>query len=176
MEEVNDSSRKHQRIIITGPESSGKSVLAKQLSQHYDAPLVTEYSRIYLNNSNGQYSYEDLLTIAKGQYEFQKNTEKNHQGIIISDTGMLVMKIWSLFKYNTVDPWIEEAINGFGDLYLLCKPDIEWVEDPLRENPEDRHKLFDLYKTELENMNAHYFVIQGKQRLNQSIVFIDSFL
>ena len=65
------------KIIITGPESSGKTTLSRNLSHSLKANLVDEYARKYINENNNQYIYEDLLKIAKTQYQHEESTKDN---------------------------------------------------------------------------------------------------
>lgn len=147
-------------LILTGPESTGKSTIAKHLSKRLDINLISEYSRTYLESRNGQYDYSDLAYMAEAaQLEID-----NHQASkLILDTDILTYKIWSDFKYQKTDPWIEAKLmtNKHG-LYLLCYPDIDWSADPLRENPHDRLDLFTKYEDLLRTLNLDYFIICGK--------------
>ena len=148
------------RIAITGPESSGKSTLAELLSQEYEAVLVPEYAREFLLERNGVYSQKDLDTIAVEQQK--KWSEVKASTMLVCDTEMLVMKIWSKFKYHSVSESILEAYNRQQfDYYFLCRPDIPWEEDPLREHPEEREQLFEIYLKELQNAKHPFTIIQG---------------
>ena len=159
---------KMKKIIITGPESSGKTTLAKQLAQFYQATYVPEYSRSYLSELTRPYVEEDLLEIAKGQAEQEKEYASKSSPIVIYDTSMLVLKVWSEYKYGRTHPWIEEQLlKNKNDLYLLCKPDVPWEEDPLRENPLDRDLLFSMYLNELKKLEASYFTISGPNPLER---------
>lgn len=167
------------RVAITGPESSGKTSLAEALSIFYKTPYIPEFARDYLNAKNGVYDYEDLSIIAQGQFDsFSK--VKTNQSILLSDTELLVLKIWSEVKYGKVDSLIEQLLSQQQfDLYLLCRPDIPWEYDPLREHPESRKELFDVYHNELIKLKLPFIIIEGKEkeiRLNKAIEAIDSLL
>jgi nicotinamide riboside kinase len=109
-----------------------------------------------------------LIKIAKGQLLKEQINEE----ILMCDTDLITIKIWSEYKYGSCDNWILEQIekqkteNRF---YLLCKPDIPWKADPLRENPVNREKLFEIYKEELEKLKHNYFIIKGEERIQNSI-------
>ena len=158
------------KIIVTGPESSGKTTLCKVLSTHFKIPFTEEYAREYLNNLEGDYTQSHLLEIAKGQLLSEHNAQ-------ILDTDLITMKIWSNYKYGNCDRWILEQIekqkteNRF---YLLCKPDIPWKTDPLRENPANREELFKIYKGELEKLHHNYFIVEGEERIKNSIAKISN--
>jgi len=161
-----------RKIVITGPESSGKSSLAQALAKHYDAPSVPEYARTYLEQLGRPYEEEDLLNIARGQLEWEKNYALNANGWLILDTSLVVIKIWSEYKYGQCHPFILEKLKSSTyDLFLLCRPDIPWVFDPLRENPLDREALFTLYQKELQALGYPYVEINGhgEERLTKAL-------
>ena len=159
-----------KHIVITGPESSGKTTLTKAIAKALDTDYTEEYAREYLN-SNTSYKQEDLLLIAQGQLQKEK---ANANPIAIHDTDLITIKIWSEYKYNQCDPWILEQIEqqkSKNRIYLLCKPDIPWEADPLRENPSNRAELFKIYKKELEYLGHDYFVVDERVRLQLKILF-----
>ena len=149
------------KIGIVGPESTGKSALALALAQHYKTEFVPEMARVYLENLGRDYDYPDLKKIA--QLQMQKELELgNANELLICDTSLLVLKIWSEFKYNKVDAYIdqEESSNRY-DLYLLTNIDLPWENDPLREHPNDRAFLFDLYHNALIEKKCTYEIVTG---------------
>ena len=149
------------KVLITGPESSGKSYLTEQLSHYFKAPMVNEFARDYLKEKNG-YAQTDLTRIAIGQMNLEKEGEKETPEFLFCDTGIEVVMIWSLEKFHSVDEQIELlAKESDYDLVLLCKPNIPWKEDPLRENPNDRDRLFDLYVEYFSNTNYHVRIIDA---------------
>jgi len=153
------------KIIVTGPESSGKTTLCKNLSEHFKIPFAKEYARIFLDELDRNYTQSDLLKIAGGQLQ----SELNYQ---LLDTDLITIKIWSNYKYGSWDKWIIEQIERQKSekrFYLLCTPDIPWQADKQRESPKDREKLFEIYKTELEKLGHDYFVVEGKGRVEKSI-------
>ncbi len=159
-----------KHIVITGPESSGKTTLTKAIAKALNTDYTEEYAREYLN-SNTSYKQKDLLLIAQGQLQKEK---ANANPIAIHDTDLITIKIWSEYKYNQCDPWILEQIEqqkSKNRIYLLCKPDIPWEADPLRENPSNRAELFKIYKKELEYLGHDYFVVDERVRLQLKILF-----
>lgn len=158
------------KLAITGPESTGKSTLAEALAAHYSVPVIHEFSREYLTKLDRDYVQSDLDKIAEGQ--LRSTCAKVGQEILVSDTEMLVLKVWSEFKYGTCSPYIEQLWDDqIFDLYLLCSPDIPYEEDPLRENPYDREELFEIYRSHLEERGENYIIISGdpQQRFDQAI-------
>ena len=160
------------KIIVTGPESSGKTTLCKALSKHFNLPFSKEFAREYLNSLNRDYNQDGLLKIAEGQL-------KSEQNIQLLDTDLITLKIWSKYKYGSCDKWIlnqlekQKSENRF---YLLCMPDILWQADPQRENQDDREELFELYKKELENLSHNYYIIEGENRTINAISKISSLI
>ena len=154
-----------RKIIITGPESSGKTTLCKSLSKHFKIPFAKEFAREYLQKKNKNYIEEDLIKIAEGQLI----SEKKH---ILLDTDLITIKVWSNYKYGRCNKWILKKIENQkyeSRLYLLCKPDIEWEKDNLRENPKNRKGIFEIYKKELKNLNHDFFIIEGNNREENAI-------
>lgn len=153
------------KIIATGPESSGKTTVCKALSEHFNIPFNKEYARKFLNNLEREYNQNDLLAIAEGQLASEHSFK-------LLDTDLITIKIWSNYKYGNCEKWIIKQIEKQKSekrIYLLCKPDIPWQADPLRENPTDREELFEIYKQELENLGLTYFIVEGKNRVEKSI-------
>lgn len=167
------------KIVLTGPESTGKTTLAKQLADHFEAALVSEYARQFINALDRDYIESDLLEIAKGQLEKEKQHSENTSKLLICDTDLLTIKIWSEYKYGRCDPkilgWIEDQQY---DHYLLCGTDIEWQVDPQRENPEQRIELYEIYKKELNFYKKQFSEIVGNeiQRLQKATELINSML
>lgn len=164
-----------KKIVLTGPESTGKTTLAKALAQHFDGIWVEEYAREYLGQLGREYNQSDLIHIAKGQLKKEQEAVLKAPAFLFCDTGMLVLKIWSEYKYGTCDSWIlEEFANAEVDLYLLCTADIPWKYDPMREYPESREDLFILYEKALRAAGKPFEVISGTvaERLQKAATFI----
>ncbi len=151
-----------RRIAITGPESTGKSWLAEKLAERYQTAWVPEYAREYLAEINRPYVREDILIIAAGQLDQETKAMKAASGFLFCDTELLVAKIWSEVKYDFCDPWILNKLETHVyDLYLLCNIDLPWEYDPLREHPDRRQFLFDLYYNELTKRKFPFSVVSG---------------
>ncbi len=147
--------------VFTGPECSGKSTLANITSQNFDLPLVEEYARYFLSQLQQPYIEEDLDKIAIGQFSAEN---KNHShSKIICDTDLITLFIWKEELYNKSKISWAKSLETYRDTrhYLLCKPDIPWQADPLRENPYDRDRLFEIYKEKLDIFGLKYSVIEG---------------
>ena len=163
------------KIIITGPECSGKTTLSKSLSKYFNSKLINEFARNYLTKKNNEYSFESLLEIAQNQLKLENQKSKT----IICDTDLLTIKIWSEYKFGKCDSWIFDKINTQKKeqrIYLLCKPDIKWKYDPQREHEYDRDEIFNIYKKELISLERKFCVIKGNNRLDLAKKYIASII
>lgn len=174
-----------KKIVIIGPESTGKSNLCAALAGHYKTGWCPEYARSYLMENGKIYNYEDLLTIAKGQLaledQYSHQLLVNDASPLFIDTDMYVMKVWCEFVFNKCHPFILDTIaTRRYDLYLLCNTDLPWVPDALREypDPETRETLFRIYKSQLIGQQTPWVEIrgQGPTRLQTAIEAVDRFL
>lgn len=147
------------KIVLTGVESSGKSALANELAAFFNVPLIEEYAREYLQTIKTNYVQADLIEIAKGQLG---KINESHNKLIICDTDLQVIKIWSQVKYNAVDEFIlTEYKKNVATLYIVCDPDFPWEYDELRENQFDRNFIHQLYLDELNTNSLNYIVASG---------------
>jgi nicotinamide riboside kinase len=161
--------RSMRRIAFTGPESSGKTTLAKWVADQFSCPWVAEVARDYLTERNGEYEQADLDVMANEQVE--KWNMLNNEPFVVYDTEMTVFEIWSQVKYGEVSAEIKAlSCNQHIDHYFLCSPDIPWEEDPLRENPTDRDALFALYHQSLVQKNVAFTVLFGSLEQRQQRV------
>jgi len=170
-----------KKIVIIGPESTGKSTLCEQLAAHYHTGWVPEFAREYLTTHGTAYRYEDLLTIAKGQVKLEDRMAMEARDLLFVDTDLYVMKVWSEFVFGKCDPWILEQITARQyDGYLLCRTDLPWTADELREYPDPvtREKLFHIYKDILVNQTTPWSEVGGLagQRLEGAIEIVDKLL
>lgn len=173
-----------KKIVILGPESTGKSTLCKQLANHYDTLWCPEYARGYLEKHGKGYQYDDLLTIAKGQVALEEEYIKKFKskpGLLFIDTDMYVMKVWCEYVFGKCHKWIlDQIVNRKYDLYLLCNTDLPWVKDELREYPDiqTRNKLYSIYKDILINQAVSWKEIMGDydERLQSAIDAVNTVL
>jgi NadR type nicotinamide-nucleotide adenylyltransferase len=173
-----------KRIVVIGPESTGKSTLCEQLAAHYNTVWVKEYAREYLLKNGTGYTFESLLDIAKGQLQLEdaaaQSLTVNHSPLII-DTDMYVMKVWCEFVFEKTHHWIlNRLVERKYDLYLLCNIDLPWTKDELREYPDliSREKLYHHYKDAMINQNVPWVDICGinEERLQKAIAAINSII
>ena len=153
-----------KKIAIVGPECTGKSDLAQFLAEHYKTVWVPEYARSYIDNLVRPYNQDDLTVIAHGQHRIEDEWMSEANGFLFCDTTLLVIKVWSEFKYGNCNPEILELLkNSTYDLHLLTYIDIPWVYDPQREHPEEREELYEIYLKEIKAMNVPFVEIRGEQ-------------
>lgn len=168
-----------KRIMITGPESTGKSWLAQQLAKHYHAFWVPERARAYLEELDRPYQESDLLQIAREQLELEDRLARKANQLLFCDTGMLVLKIWSEHSYGRCHPFILEQLQKREySLSLLPNIDMPWEPDPQREHPHLREYFFTLYQQQLMESGRPFSIVSGsgKERLQNAIKAVDSII
>ncbi len=155
---------KPKRILILGPESTGKSTLAEDLSLYYEEPWVPEYAREYLDDLGREYCYEDMLAIGKGQVALEDAMAEKAEKYLFCDTDLRVIHIWSEHRFGKTDPWVMQQISERKyELILLTDTDLPWTPDPLREYPEleMRDYFFKKYLQLAKESGIQYFIISG---------------
>ena len=151
-----------KKIIVTGPESSGKTTLFNQLTKYYKIDGVNEYAREYIGSLKREYNYQDILKIAKVQFNNEQELYTSKQNFLLNDTDLLTLEIWCEFKYGKCHSFILDNLrNHLPNIYLLCYPDIPWEFDPQRENPNDRLDLFNIYENKIKYLKVEYHIIKG---------------
>jgi NadR type nicotinamide-nucleotide adenylyltransferase len=167
-----------ERIAIDGPESTGKSELAIALALHFNAGFVPEAARKYLEELGRNYKKDDLVEIAQLQCRIEDETARHHN-IIFCDTTLLVIKVWSEYKYGTCDERIENEFRKRKySLHLLTNIDLPWQDDVLREHPYEREALFNHYHNVLRESGYNYEIITGTgiTRVERAIQYCKSIL
>ncbi|MDR1544060.1 MAG: ATP-binding protein [Prevotellaceae bacterium] len=153
-----------KKIVVLGPESVGKTTLCIELQKLLGAVFIPEFARTYVEGICRTYTYDDVELIAKQQVaDFKKAVaEHSESEFLIMDTFLIVTKIWFLHVFSRCPAWLQSELEKSKiDLFLLLKPDIEWEDDPVRENPHIREYLYDWYKAELDALGANYAEIDG---------------
>ena len=156
--------QKPKRILILGPESTGKSTLATALAAYFQEPWVPEVAREYLEKLDRPYVYEDLLQIGKQQIQLEDELAERAKNYLFCDTDLRVIQVWSQHRYGKVDPWVREELERRTyALILLCATDLPWQADPLREHPdlESRQQLFEQYLEISQQSGFPFTIISG---------------
>lgn len=166
-----------RKIVVIGPESTGKSTLSKALAKAFHTEWVREYARTYLEQKKDKYCEEDLLAIAKGQIDAEEKAMLKANKLLICDTDLYVIKVWSEHAYNACHWQILQSIaERRYDFYLLTAIDMPWQEDPLREHGEEKMRSY-FYKQYLDlvmNSGVPFAMIKGneEERLQQAIAIL----
>ena len=168
-----------KKIVIIGPESTGKTTLTKLLAKHYNTLKVDEYARAYLADLGRAYAFDDVLKMAKEQLVQEELASEKNKDFLFLDTDLLVFKIWIKEKYDKEIDWIEESLKKVTNkIYLLCDVDVPWEFDELREHPskKDRERLFREYEKQLKAFGLTYYVVSGnaEQRLKRCEEILNS--
>lgn len=155
-----------RKIVVIGPESTGKSTLSAQLANELDTLWVPEYAREYLEQLGRDYTEDDLLQMAKGQLQEEDMLSAKGNKVLICDTDLHVVKVWSESKYGRCNKWIlEEIARRKYDMYLLTYIDVQWEDDPLREHPGDsqRHYFYNIYRDIVQQSGLPWADIRGNK-------------
>ena len=172
------------KIVLFGPESTGKTTLSELLARHYNTVWVREFARKYLqdkwNNERKTCEDSDLIPIAIGQIKLENELAKKADKVLICDTDLLETKVYSEEYYGgyTHHNLNQAALENKYDLYLLTNIDTPWVADDLRDRPEQRKEMFDAFENALIKYNRPYITLEGdvKNRLNKAVIAIDKIL
>ena len=157
------------RIVLFGPESTGKTTLAKQLAEHFNTLWVPEYMREYLqqkwDTEGEKCTVDDLIPIAEGQMLVENETAKLVNELLICDTNLLEISVYSQYYYNGFCP---EQIKKYAkentyDLYFLTSVDVPWEIDDLRDSPDERQKMFRTFETQLKDYHLQYEILIGSE-------------
>ena len=156
-------------IVATGAESTGKTDLCRFLAQTLDIPWVPELARGYVEQLGRHYTYDEVVEIARLQIADFENAIKGNSAIVIFDTDLIITKVWLDVVYGRCPEWIPEAIRSHpATLHLLCKADIPWVADNVRENGGPmREKLSEMYRNELKKFDLPYVEIGGNGEMRR---------
>ena len=161
-----------KRVVVFGPESTGKSTLTRNLATHFDTIAVPEYARAYLEEQNGELSLEDIPHIARGQISSEESLAPHCNRLLFTDTDVLATTVWSHFLYGECPKWIEEAADERpADLYLLTDVDVPWVEDVIRYLPENRSDFLEKCEVTLKAHGRNYVRLSGSwdQRFSNAV-------
>lgn len=172
------------KVVLFGPESTGKTTLSMQLARHYNSVWVPEYAREYLqdvwNNERRTCEPRDLLPIAIGQMKLENALAQKTDSVLICDTDLLETKVYSEAYYlGTCDPILEKyALQNTYDLYFLTYIDVPWEADDLRDKPNERERMFKAFEETLIEHNRPYILLKGakKERLETAVNHINELI
>ena len=152
------------KVALIGPESTGKSSLARYLARRYNGTYVPEYARTYVERKGTtDVTFDELCAIARHQIEEIKLIANSQKPIAIFDTDLITTKVWFDYAFHRVPEWLNENIHRYPmDVYLLTYPDLPWIPDPARSNGSDaiRMELFLRYEAEIQSLDIPYYIIR----------------
>jgi len=183
-EQFKQQASKLIKVVLFGPESTGKTTLSEQLARHYNTVWTPEFARGYLqekwNEERKTCEPKDLLPIAAGQMALENRLSKKATDLLICDTDLLETKVYSEAYYiGYCDPMLEKyAIENTYDLYFLTYIDVPWEADDLRDKPLAREEMFAYFKETLDKYQRPYVLLKGdkKIRLATAVAKIDALL
>jgi nicotinamide riboside kinase len=161
---ITHSDKRVVRIVVTGPESTGKSSLTRYLAQRFRVPYALEYARAYLEANGPGYDYAQLQRMAREHLAYQADHVPPHAPLGLFDTDLTNYRIWSEELFGACSPELIQTEEAeIHHRYLLCAPDLPWEPDPLREAPDTlrREQLFERHRLELERLKRPYITIRG---------------
>ncbi len=169
------------KIVLFGPESTGKTTLAQSLANHYQTNWVEEFARDYLQKKYDDSGLicepKDIMPIVEGQLKLEKKKALNAKKFLFCDTNPLQTYVYANAYYtNYENKRFETILNQLDyQLYFLTNIDTPWVKDDLRDKPTERHKMLKLFSDELKARNLKFTLLSGNenQRLQQAITYID---
>ncbi|GAA3570638.1 ATP-binding protein [Snuella lapsa] len=171
------------KVVLFGPECTGKTILAKQLAAYYDTLWVPEYSRIYAEQkaaNNQVLTKMDVLPIARGQIALENKLASQVKELLICDTDLLETKVYSENYYNGYVPRKLDkfAIENQYDLYFLTNIDVPWEADGIRDKPNEREHMFNAFRNALIANKRPYVLLKGnkKVRLEEAVKHIDKLI
>jgi NadR type nicotinamide-nucleotide adenylyltransferase len=168
-----------KKIAVIGPECTGKTDLSRFLGAHFKTEWVPEYARPYLDKLNRPYEQSDLVKIAHGQLRLEDEWYQGANKVLICDTNLIVIKVWSEDKYGNCDAEILKRMHErHYDLYLLTDIDVPWEEDPLREHPKRREHFWKVYQEEAAASHVPTVIISGprEERRKKAVAAIEKIL
>ncbi len=168
-------------IAISGPESSGKTALAIHLAAHFSTFYVPEFARTYLELIQRPYNRADMRAIIRGQLSWWSGEHLRlpADALRFWDGDPAILRVWETERFNTSSDEIETFLSHTPPaLTLLCAPDLPWTFDPLRENRDDRPRLFKRYQTQLDQWGLPYTIIKGAgaERTSNAISAVEQWL
>ena len=166
------------KIVVTGAECSGKSQLCAELAEITHSRWVPEYAREYLEKNGPDYSYQDFMKIVDGHRRRQAEALHINAELVFLDTDLINFQVWAERKFDKIPPALfslKESTEG--KIYFVCYPDLEWEDDPLRENRDFQLEIYQRHLDLIKEFKRPYAIIrgQGKDRLRRALDSLQDF-
>ena len=155
-----------RRVVITGPESTGKTTLSQRIAELANAEWVPEASRIYAERKGGELQASDVAPIAREHIRLAdaatERARATGKELLVLDTDLLSTVVYARHYYRLVPDWVERMERARrGDLYLLCDIDVPWIPDGIRDRPANREEMFALFRDALVRRKAPFVLVHG---------------
>jgi NadR type nicotinamide-nucleotide adenylyltransferase len=172
------------RVVLFGPESTGKTTLSIALAKHYNTVWAPEFAREYLqekwNDAATICEIEDIMPIAIGQIKLENDLLLKANKILFCDTNILETKIYAEEYYkNYSNKTLNEAVGHLTyTLYFLTDIDTPYEQDDLRDRPDQRQEMFDAFKQALKKHKCTYQILSGsiEERMSKAKTCVDKLL
>ena len=178
MQAIEPTAKHIKKVVVIGPECTGKTDLSKFLASHFKTVWVEEYARNYVNKLIRPYEQSDLTKIAHGQTRMEDEWIREANKVLVCDTNALVVKVWSEHKFGNCDEEIERLLTRHYNLYLLTYIDVPWEDDPQREHPDKREHFWTIYKNLIGKTGVPFVEINGskEERRRKAIDAVNSII
>ena len=156
-----------KRVCVFGPESTGKSTLARDLARHFRTVYAWEYARPLLDPAGGQCTPEDIPRIARGQVAAEDALAYQANRVLFCDTDVLTTTLWSEVLFGDTPQWVRDlAEQRRYDLYLVTDVDVPWVDDRQRFFSDEtvRRQMFERFLSAVQSRGRPHRVIRGDWR------------
>ena len=156
-----------KRVCLLGPESTGKSTLAKALAAQVDCQHMPEYGRTYdaLYRQSENWTASDFVNLAKTHIAMRQALAPHAGPVLIEDTDIIQTAVWAEYLLGDTPSAFEEMISAadYADSYLLLSPEVGWTDDGTRyfERAGDRSWFFERCRSRLSSLNLPHVELAG---------------